>query len=267
MKTIISVLTGIFCSISLLGQAGLNLSDYRKGDFVSIKYPNALLRATPNLTSEVLDTIRYNLYKPFVFKILNESGTNNFVNVEMIIANRSSQLIDSTKQIFSMSGGIAEGGLIGWVSKDEIEFNSIPDRIILSGYSNNLEILDCIIRHAEWQSFNNPEVYEEYYRPWHAECYFKISLYYYEKDSFQRTIFHMTKSIQILPKKTSYIIRAISKAQLEDYQGAISDCTKGINFENTQTYKTNESKYFYYYSMIYWKFSGIDLFFIRGSSY
>lgn len=267
MKIAIITMNFIFCSSLLLGQIRFSLSDYEKGDLVGIKSQFTVLRGSPDSTSMSLDTIKFDWYNSFIFRILDEKSINNFVYVKTIIKTRKSEVIDSTKQIFSLQGAITEDGLTGWVNKDDIKFNSIPDFFILTGYASNLEVMDCIIRHAEWQQSNNYKEYDKYYRATHAESYFIKALSYYENDSLQKAIFNLTKSIQILPKKTSYKIRAISKAQLDDYQGAISDCTKGINFENTQTYKSNKSKYITYYSMFNWKYDSIDLFYIRGYSY
>jgi tetratricopeptide (TPR) repeat protein len=267
MKSTVIILAFNLFSNFLFGQISINFSDFEKDDYVGITNEYALFRTSPSSESEIIDTVKNNWSDAFIFKILDENAVGGFVNVQYIIANESGETLDAEKQVFSIVGGAVKDGPVGWVSKEELQFYSVPDRLTLYTYSDDNEILNCIIKHAEWQSYNNPKNYNEYHKPTHAECYYKIATNFYEIDSLQKAIFYLTKSIQILPRKTSYIVRALAKAGVEDYQGAISDCTKGINLENTSSYKINESKYLLFYSNIDLKFGSIDLFYIRGRSY
>lgn len=244
-----------------------NFKDCRMGDYVGISEFGALLREKPMVESSVIDSIEFNMYKPFIFKIIEDKFVNDFVHVEIVIKYRNIEMIDTINQVFGMPGGIIENGKKGWVKKNEIDFYSIPDELVIKSYLENNEVLDCILRHSEYQEQFQEKEYKKYYKPTHASCYSYLAIKNFENDSLQKSIYYMSKSIQILPKKESYKIRAVCKGRLGDYIGSIKDCTEGINIENSNSYKINKNKYPAYHSFSFEKYVGYDLYYIRGTSY
>lgn len=206
----------------------MSLNSFDIGEYLAVKENYSILRAEPNSNASILDTI-FDNYHSLSFLVIKENSTNNFVNVKVISNKWSNGAPDPSTRMNKLPN-VIEDGKEGWIHKSELFKHPVPDGFIIRVYQNNEAMLMTIIENAEWHSLNNKKDYPKY-KSEHASCYLILGKKYYEADSAKKAIYYLTKSIQILPRKTPYIFRALAKIALQDYQGAISDCTRGILLE------------------------------------
>ena len=228
-----------------------------------IPVESAVLRAAPQANANVIDTI-FDEYNNLAFVVLIANSTNNFVKVKILMENTSMESLISKKGMLILPN-IINDGKEGWILSTELLKYPIPTEFLLPVYQNDENLLFTIIDNALGLSVSNKSLYNTNYRGEHACCYFTLGQQYYEKDSLKKAIYYLTKSIQIAPKSTAYVIRTLAKIGVEDYQSAISDCNKGLLLRSAS--KKMKMPVEGYLGSIDLKYDNIDLIGLRGYCY
>lgn len=253
-------LTAIFNEVS--AQYTTDLNSFTSGEYLAVKSKYSILRAEPHSNALVVDTI-LDSYRSLSFVVLNENPINNYIKVKVVMREGSLDKPDPETGLFCLPS-LIDNGKEGWILSNELMKYPVPELFTMGAYEYNKEILLSIINNVQWHFYYNKKDYPKY-KSIKAICYLLLGKDYYEKDSAKKAIFYLTKSIQILPKNMAYKIRALAKTNLQDYRGAIDDCTKGILLEiNPPKVGVYDIGYMNYQDF---KYENINSWGIRGFSY
>jgi tetratricopeptide (TPR) repeat protein len=215
-------------SITVNCQVTVSFNSFDVGEYLAVKSSYSILRNSPDTNAIILDTI-FDNYHGLTFEVLKENSTNNFVKVKVLSGKWANGMPDPETGIYSLPSSI-DNGYEGWVLKKELMKHPVPDGFLMPVYENNEKFLLAIIDNADWHYFNNKKDYKMY-KSEHASAYLSLGKNYYESDSSKLAIYYLTKSIGVLPKSRAYMIRALAKMNLQDFQGAINDCNQSLSLK------------------------------------
>lgn len=262
MKSIILILFAFVIHTTAISQITISLNEYDVGDYLGIKYKSsssddftqqAILCEQPDINSKIIDTIKDN-YSNLVFKVIETNSKNNFVHVRVVRDNGSNGELENGMIVLPSS---ISYGKDGWVNKSELEKHPVPDNFMLASYESYEDLLQIIIDNCEWTKYNDSTEYKSLKNK-HSKLFLMLGQKYYKRDSMTKAIYFTSNSIKIKPNKTAYIVRALAKIKLEDYQGVISDCSKCLTLKTKPDFET------FGYDL---KFDGTNVQGIRGYCY
>jgi hypothetical protein len=244
--------------ISATCQITISLNEYDAGDYLGVKYmesedlthiQKAILREEPNLNGKVIDTVEDN-FSNLIFKIIEANSKNNFVHVRVVRKGSDGRF---ENDMFILPSSVSDGAE-GWVIKSELEKHPVPESFMLPSYEADESLLQIIINNCEWVKNHDSTEYKNI-KNTHSKLFLIIGKNYYEKDSLAKAIYYTSNSLKVKPNITAYIVRASAKVSLEDYQGAINDCTKCLALKKKPDFEN------YDYDL---KFDGVNVFGLRG---
>ncbi|RZJ48585.1 MAG: hypothetical protein EOO44_20785 [Flavobacterium sp.] len=245
------------------GQITFSINEFDKGEFVGVKENYAILRTSPDTNSSVVDTI-FDRFQNFSFEVLENSKDKDFIHIKTKI-NKWSNGAPDPKTGWYVMPKVIDDGIEAWVDKKEILKNPVPDLFTLVCYRKHPELLKIIANNADLKKSNDKIEYEKIYKSTHASAYLSLGTYFFSKDSVAEAIFFLTKSIEVLPKKRPYVIRAYAKKAMNDFQGAINDCNTGFLIETKIIAQNNPN--FSYLTENDLQYDNIDFNVIRGVCY
>lgn len=221
-KVVTTFILLTFFSGIIHAQKKISLYKYSIGDYLSVKGDTSYLREGPDSSYTIIDTI-VDSYNNLSFKVLGNSDENKdqLVHVQVNIQKWLNGRPD--KRGWYELPRILVDGKTGWVSKREVEIHPVPDQFGMSMYADDSEMLLTIAENCDWKNSN-----KDTYQTNKANAYFMLGAKLYKLDSLNDAIYFLSNSINIFPKKQAYILRAIAKGRLQDYNGSISDCNAGI---------------------------------------
>lgn len=253
----------LFACLFLFGKA-FSQKTFLIGEYITVSgWDDIYLRKTPMPNGEVLDTIQNFLTAETFYKVLDKSVINGYIKVEVVTKKNQIYKRDTITQISTLTSQKMYSK-IGWISIENVIKHPVADCYnLMMYYSTNTEILQLTVENAEWHMIYDKENFKEY-KCSLAAAYYYLGKIYYENDSCKKAVFYITKSNDLVPKYTNYVIRALAKLKLEDYNGVIGDCNKALIWKNPEKSPENCEPYFTSFSLEY---DVLDIYPIRAYAY